>query len=66
MMSARFVYERARRIAASTASAPPLKNWVRFRPPGASSAMRRTKAARGRDVKLPTVTAWSWAVKAAT
>ena len=57
MMSVRLVYDRARRIAASTASAPPLKNCVRVRSPGASSAMSCTSSARAREVKLPTVTA---------
>ncbi|MND02648.1 hypothetical protein D3C83_221070 [compost metagenome] len=53
-------------MAASTASAPPLKNWTRLRSPGPSEAISFASSARGFEVKLPTVTAWSCAVSAAT
>src|SRR5438445_8837590 len=60
MISCRPVAAFASRTAASTASAPLEYNWVRFRSPGASSAISLTSAARCSDVKLPTCTRSSW------
>ena len=56
----------ARRSAASTASAPPEKSWMRFSPSGVTEASKSRNFARGSVVKLPNVSRSTWRLSAST